>query len=143
MLFPFIVLLQAFLHPIQQGFLFEVFGFKAFQSGAFFGIVIGLRLLVIGFTVPLLLMTTKTSELIGSSRRFLPGFLVLALTITFRFIPIFEEQFHKIKMAQEARAVNTRKPKSLITLIVPLFLKALKRSQTMALSIESRGFGAE
>jgi len=139
LLLAFVVFfIQVFLYPSAHGS-FEIFGLKASHEGVVIGIIVALRLVIISVSVPLILMTTKPSNLAKSLRPVLPGFMVFSLILIFRYIPIFQEEFTAIKSARESRGA-VLKPSKLHTLFAPLFFKAFKRAKTMSWSVESRGF---
>ncbi|MCD4739824.1 energy-coupling factor transporter transmembrane protein EcfT [archaeon] len=141
LLAPVMLLLQGLIHPVYDYVVFEFMGVKAYHAGLIFGLSIAFRLYTLGFLTPLIVMTTRVSDLVHSSGKFLPHFFVFGLAITFRFIPIFEEELVRIQMSKEARATK-KSVSSIFSLLVPLFCNALKKSRTMSYSIESRGFKA-
>lgn len=140
---PFLVL--AFLLVVFQTLTYPygrnifVFGLRASLDGFMFGLILALRLVVISTSVPLLLMTTKQSDLAKSLKLFLPGFLVVSLVLMFRFIPIFQEELLRIKCARESRGSKSH-ISGIHSIIAPLFFKAVERARNMSLSLESRGF---
>lgn len=72
----------------------------------------------------------------------------LVMGLTLRFIPVFSEELHKLRRAQAARGANfesggfVHRVLALQPLITPLLAGALRRSDALATSIESRAFGA-
>lgn len=137
---PTTLLFHAVFHHLPDYVVFEVLGIKAYHSGIMFGMIITFRLLTLGFLAPLVLMTTRISDLIKSAGKYLPKYIVFGLALAFRFIPIFEEEINRIIMSKEARATRKRDLNYLTSMLIPLFSKALKRSRTMSYSLESRGF---
>ncbi len=79
-------------------------------------------------------------------RRFLPvGEIAVALGLAFGFFPLLLEEAGEIMLAQQARGVNfrtkwTRKIKGLLSMVVPLFISALRRALEIALAMEARGY---
>ena len=67
-----------------------------------------------------------------------------------RFLPLLALSAEKIAKAQAARGGDweqrgfnpVRQAKRVLPLIVPLMVNSLKRAETMALAMESRGFNA-
>lgn len=114
--------------------------------------------LVIIFARMLTLTTTPVAMTDGMERLMKPlskmGFpsheLVMIITISLRFIPIFIEESQRIKRAQESRGANfasgypwQRLPR-LISILVPLMRISFQRADDLALAMESRCYqGAE
>lgn len=72
----------------------------------------------------------------------------LALAISFRFIPTFGLSIESIKDAQRARALEldkgsfVRRSKNYVTVLVPAVVSALRTADTLALTLQSRAYGA-
>lgn len=72
----------------------------------------------------------------------------IAIQLTLRFVPVLVEEFNRIKAAQEARLARFDSPSPLqrarafIPVITPLFSSALRRSDTLALAMVNREYGA-
>lgn len=72
----------------------------------------------------------------------------LAVQMTLRFVPLVAEEYDRVREAQEARLADfdsgrfRAKLKALVPTLVPLFVGALRRSETLALAICNREFGA-
>ena len=72
--------------------------------------------------------------------------VALMMSIALRFIPILSEETDKIVKAQTARGAKfdskklIERVKSLIPLIVPLFVSAFRRASDLALAMEARGY---
>ena len=70
----------------------------------------------------------------------------MMMTIALRFIPTLLEETDKIMKAQQARGADFesgnifRRAKSLIPLLVPLFIAAFKRADELANAMEARGY---
>jgi energy-coupling factor transport system permease protein len=70
--------------------------------------------------------------------------LSMMMTIALRFIPTLLEEADKIMKAQQARGADfesgnlIQRAKSLIPLLVPLFISAFRRADDLALAMESR-----
>jgi energy-coupling factor transport system permease protein len=99
--------------------------------------------------------TTSPVELTDGLERLLRPFrrlgvpaheLALMMTIAIRFIPTLAEETDKIMKAQMARGAEfTRgsiatRARSLVPLLVPLFLGAFRRAEALALAMEARGY---
>ena len=70
--------------------------------------------------------------------------LAMMMTIALRFIPTLLEETDKIMKAQQARGADfesgniIRRAKSLIPLLVPLFISAFRIAQELAMAMEAR-----
>ncbi len=70
--------------------------------------------------------------------------LALMMTIALRFIPTLMEEADKIKKAQLARGADFesgnlfKRAKSMIPILIPLFVSAFRRADELALAMESR-----
>ncbi len=72
--------------------------------------------------------------------------IAMMMSIALRFIPILVEETDKIMKAQMARGADfesgnlIKKVKSLIPLLVPLFVSAFRRANDLAMAMEARGY---
>lgn len=75
--------------------------------------------------------------------------IALVSTIALRFVPILTEELERVMKAQASRggeigSLNWRQPaqigKTLLPLIVPLFVNAFRRAEEMAVAMEARGY---
>jgi energy-coupling factor transport system permease protein len=70
--------------------------------------------------------------------------IAMMMSIALRFIPILLEETDKIMKAQMARGADfesgglIKKAKSLIPLLVPLFVSAFRRANDLAMAMEAR-----
>ena len=70
--------------------------------------------------------------------------IAMMMTIALRFIPILLEETDRIMKAQMARGVDfesgglIKKAKSLVPLLVPLFISAFRRANDLAMAMEAR-----
>ena len=70
----------------------------------------------------------------------------MMMSIALRFIPILLEETDKIMKAQMARGADfetgglIKKAKSMIPLLVPLFISAFRRANDLAMAMEARGY---
>lgn len=72
--------------------------------------------------------------------------VAMMMSIALRFIPILMEETDKIMKAQKARGADfesgnlIQKAKSLVPLLVPLFISAFRRANDLAMAMEARGY---
>ena len=70
--------------------------------------------------------------------------IAMMMSIALRFIPILTEETDKIMKAQMARGASfeegnvIRRAKSLVPLLVPLFVSAFRRANDLAMAMEAR-----
>ena len=110
-----------------------------------------LVLLIIGTSM--MTLTTKPIELTDGIEKLLSplskvGFpsheVALMMTIALRFIPTLMEETDKIIKAQQARGADfesgnlLQRAKSLIPILIPLFVSSFRIAQDLALAMESR-----
>ncbi|MBQ1404239.1 MAG: energy-coupling factor transporter transmembrane protein EcfT [Lachnospiraceae bacterium] len=130
------------------------FGFlKMSREGLSFAIKMALRLslLILGSSIMTLTTTpTQLTDALESLMRPLKKIHVpvheisMMMSIALRFIPILMEETDKIMKAQIARGADfesrnlVKKIKSLVPLLVPLFISAFRRANDLAMAMEAR-----
>lgn len=113
--------------------------------------VLRLIFLIVGTSI--LTLTTSPIQLTDGIERLLNPFkkigvpaheLAMMMTIALRFIPTLLEETDKIMKAQMARGADfesgniVNRAKSLIPLLVPLFIGAFRRADDLAMAMEAR-----
>ena len=111
-------------------------------------VVSGLRMLTMTLVFIALLATTKLQDLTAAlvTQCKIPYEYAFMFTAALRFVPDFIAESHAVQEAQACRGLSLegnfiKRMKSYASVIQPLLLKSLGRSETMALSLELRGFG--
>ena len=127
--------------------------FKITKEGISFAIKMALRLslLILGSSIMTLTTTpTQLTDALESLMRPLKKVRVpvheiaMMMSIALRFIPILMEETDKIMKAQIARGADfesrniVKKIKSLVPLLVPLFISAFRRANDLAMAMEAR-----
>ena len=127
--------------------------FKITKEGISFAIKMALRLslLILGSSIMTLTTTpTHLTDALESLMRPLKKVRVpvheiaMMMSIALRFIPILMEETDKIMKAQIARGADfesrniVKKIKSLVPLLVPLFISAFRRANDLAMAMEAR-----
>ncbi len=135
--------------------LFEWKFIKIYEEGIRQGIFISIRFLILVLMTSVLTLTTSPisitdgmEDLLGPFKRFkLPVHeLALMMSISLRFIPTLMDETDKILKAQLARGsdISTgsikQRIRSVIPLLVPLFVSAFKRAEDLAVAMEVRGY---
>ncbi len=123
------------------------------EQGLWQGMTMVFRLLLLIITTSLLTLTTSPVDLTDGLERLMgPGQrlgipaheLAMMMTIALRFIPTLMEEADRIMKAQMARGADfasgnlVRRARSLIPLLVPLFVGAFRRADDLALAMEAR-----
>ncbi|MGI6752143.1 MAG: energy-coupling factor transporter transmembrane component T family protein [Anaerovoracaceae bacterium] len=129
-------------------------GFLSITKEGFYNAVfMALRLVLLIVGSSLLTLTTKPISLTDGIEKLLSPFkkfglptheLAMMMTIALRFIPTLLEETDKIMKAQMARGADFesgnifRRARSLIPLLVPLFISAFRIAQDLAMAMEAR-----
>ena len=98
------------------------------------------------FTTSPIILTDGIERLLNPFRRFgMPAHeLAMMMTIALRFIPTLLEETDRIMKAQTARGANFtsgnlwQRAKSMVPLLVPLFISAFRRADELATAMEAR-----
>ena len=121
-----------------------------FGSGLELAVVTGLRMISMTMVFLLLLSTTSmqhlTAALVRQCR--VPNEYAFMFTAALRFVPDFLAESKAVREAQACRGYQNKgniiaRMTSYVALIEPLVLRAVSRSETMALSLALRGFGSK
>ena len=153
-----VIILTFLLHVFltKEGTLLFDWGFlEVYEGGVKQGIFISLRLLFLIMITSLLTLTTTPIDitvgietLLGPMKKVgLPVHeFALMMSIALRFIPTLLEETEKIMKAQSARGAQfssgpiKERLKSIVPLLVPLFVSAFKRAEDLAMAMEARGY---
>lgn len=120
------------------------------QESLAFGIATFLKLGAMMLSGLVLLATTRAEELfLGLVRLRLPYAVAFAFALALRWVPEVYQTALRVKEAQEVRGLTLQEGgpftriKRHLPLLVPIFLLTLRRTQTMAWTLEARGFQAQ
>jgi energy-coupling factor transport system permease protein len=161
---PFLLLLallQVFLTPGAGNpqVLFTLWGLTITLRGVLQAAALILRFLALILTLNLMIMAISTAQMTAALFHLLKPFekiglpvndITMVVQITLRFIPLIAQQAEKIAKAQASRGADwekrgfnpIRQARRVIPLIVPLIVTSLRRAETMAAAMDSRGFSA-
>lgn len=133
--------------------IFEIGFFKITWEGLEFAAFMAVRLIFLVMGSTILTLTTTPNQLTDGLEKSL-GFLKrvgvpvhevsMMMSIALRFIPILVEETDKIMKAQMARGADfesgnlIQKAKSMVPLLVPLFISAFRRATDLAMAMEAR-----
>ncbi|MDK2992079.1 MAG: energy-coupling factor transport system permease protein [Clostridiales bacterium] len=133
--------------------LFNIGPLEVTQAGLNQAILIALRLVFLIVGASVLTLTTSPVQLTDGIERLMSplqainfpvGELAMMMTIALRFIPTLLEETDRIMKAQMARGADfdtgniLDKAKSMVPLLVPLFISAFRRADDLALAMEAR-----
>ena len=133
--------------------IYELYFIKIYDEGLRIAAFMALRLIFLIAGTSILTLTTSPIELTDGIERLLNPFkkigvpaheLAMMMTIALRFIPTLMDETDKIMKAQMARGADfdsgniIAKAKSLIPLLVPLFISSFRRADELAMAMEAR-----
>lgn len=131
----------------QWGFL------KVTDEGIYTAVFMAVRLILLIIASSLLTLTTKPIELTDGIEKLMSPLaktgvpahdIAMTMSIALRFIPMLLEETDKIMKAQQARGADfesgniLRRAKSLIPILVPLFVSSFRIAQDLAMAMEAR-----
>ena len=126
---------------------------RIYREGVAMAIMMAVRIMCLIAGTSLLTYTTSPIQLTDGLERLLSPLkklhapvheLSMMMSIALRFIPILLEETDKIMKAQMARGAEydqgnlLNKMKSLVPILVPLFLSSVRRANDLAMAMESR-----
>jgi len=161
---PFIIILAIlqiifFRTAENMTYHWEILGIGISQEALFSALNLILRFLVLIILLNAFVISLSTSQVTAALFHLLKPFerfglpvndLTMVVQITMRYLPLIAQIAEKTAKAQAARGADweqkglnpIKQAKRVIPLIVPLIVNSLKRAETMAVAMESRGFSA-
>lgn len=150
----FTAVLNIFMVKGTQDSLILNIGFlKIYKEGLSTAAFMAIRLILLIMGTSVLTLTTSPIELTDGIENLLKPIgkemaheLAMMMTIALRFIPTLMDETDKIMMAQKARGADfdnggvIQKAKSLIPLLVPLFVSSFRRADELAMAMEARAY---
>ena len=144
-------LFNLFLTPGEV--LLQIWKLKITKEGVLSAIRMAIRLTYLILGTSLMTLTTTPNQLTDGLEKALRPLakihvpvheIAMMMSIALRFIPMLIEETDKIMKAQMARGASfdegniIKKAKSLIPLLVPLFVSAFRRANDLAMAMEAR-----
>ncbi|NLB89469.1 MAG: energy-coupling factor transporter transmembrane protein EcfT [Syntrophomonadaceae bacterium] len=132
---------------------FSIWGITISWVGAYTALTITTKLILLLIVIRILTATTTPSALMGGIEKLLKPFryigmpvdeLVMIMTISLRFVPLFFEEAERIHQAQISRGISFKtgtikqRFKSLSSLLIPLFKISFNRALDIATAMEVR-----
>lgn len=128
--------------------------FKLTEQGLVNGIAYTMRLALLITFASLLTMTSSPIELTDSLEKLFSPFkrfklpiqeFALMMTLSLRFIPILLREAERIRNAQLSRGLSLegsllKRVRSIIPMMLPLFISALGRANDLAIAMEARRY---
>jgi energy-coupling factor transport system permease protein len=118
------------------------------RASLVFGLGRGLKLAELLATSVLFLSTTKVEEFTaGLARLGVPYRVGFAITLAFRLVPLFIDSALTVVQAQNLRGYDfnrggpLERVKRYVPVLIPVFMGALRKANSMAMALEARGFG--
>jgi energy-coupling factor transport system permease protein len=115
-------------------------------AGLMWGGMISIRMIVLAVSFALFMMASHPSEITqGAALAGLPFRYAYMIGFALRFLPLFAEDFTKIRQAQASRGLDENRFGyftryiSLPILLFPLIMTVLRHAQNMAIALEMRG----
>lgn len=154
MLLMITVLFNLFLTR-QGDVLFHAWIFTITEGGLRTAVYMAIRLVYLIIGSSLMTFTTTPNELTDGIEAVLHPLnkihvpvheIAMMMSIALRFIPILLEETDKIMKAQLARGADfesgniLQRAKSMVPILVPLFVSAFRRANDLAMAMEARGY---
>lgn len=145
------VVFNLFLTPGETAAAFWIFTIT--KEGIRLAAMMAVRLIFLIIGSSLMTLTTTPSNLTDGMEKLMSPLklfhvpvheVAMMMSIALRFIPILLEETDKIMKAQIARGADfesgnvIKKAKSLVPLLVPLFISAFRRANDLAMAMEAR-----
>lgn len=133
--------------------LIQIWKVKITKEGVLSAVRMAIRLTYLILGTSLMTLTTTPNQLTDGLEKALKPLaklhvpvheIAMMMSIALRFIPILIEETDKIMKAQMARGASfdegniIKKAKSLVPLLVPLFVSAFRRANDLAMAMEAR-----
>ncbi|MBS4021456.1 MAG: energy-coupling factor transporter transmembrane protein EcfT [Dethiobacter sp.] len=133
--------------------LFRLGPLRVEETGFYLGLFMVIRIIILVVSTSLLTLTTSPIALTDGLEYLMKPLrrigvpsheIAMMMTIALRFIPTLMEETEKIMKAQMARGADFesgnvfRRAKSLVPLLVPLFISAFRRADELAIAMEAR-----
>lgn len=145
------VIFNMFLTPGEP--IFTVWKITLTKEGVRLAVYMAIRLCMLVIGSSIMTLTTTPNQLTDGLEKLLNPLkkiklpvheIAMMMSIALRFIPILLEETDKIMKAQIARGADfesgnlMKKAKSMVPLLVPLFISAFRRANDLAMAMEAR-----
>lgn len=155
--FLFLILIQGFTYRWGDTVILQLFDFKYGETnvgtlkleGVIFGAMLCLRILTATISLPLLVMTTSSSDLMTAFRQLrMPKVATFMIVSALSFTTLIFEMWEYITSAQKLRAFDIDRMNPIVKLrrayvpiVTPLILLLFRKANDFQIALETRGFG--
>lgn len=155
--FLFLILIQGFTYRLGTTVIFQLFDLRYGDTnvgalkleGVIFGAMLCLRILTATVSLPLLVMTTSSSDLMTAFRQLhMPKVATFMIVSALSFTTLIFEMWEFITGAQKLRAfdIDRMNPvvklrRAYVPIITPLILLLFRKANDFQIALETRGFG--
>jgi len=142
-------ILWGLFYPGPSATVYSLGPFRLNHSALLYGAGMALRLNLMLYCGLVFLASTRVEEFTaGLITLGVPYSVSFALSLSFRLAPIFTDTARTILEAQRSRGLDTeaggplQRFRTYLPLLVPVFASALRRTNQLAIALESKGFSA-
>ncbi len=115
-----------------------------YEQGVARGVTFVLRILAMETVAILVLQTTHPSDLFAALARLrVPYLLNVMIALTLQLVPVLQREVRIVLAAQRSRGMPGTGLAAVVPAFVPVFAGTVERVGQLAISLESRGFGAK
>lgn len=153
-LFLLTLLLHGFFTPGKILLTIPIIEVDMSLEGIYKGFFYTFRLILLIILAGLLTLSTSPMSLTDGIERFLKPFsriglpaheIAMTISIAMRFIPILIEESERIKKSQISRGAKfegniLNRTKSIVPLVIPLFISGFRKANELSLAMEARGY---
>lgn len=155
--FLFLILIQGFTYRLGDTVIFQLFDLRYGETnvgalkleGVIFGAMLCLRILTATVSLPLLVMTTSSSDLMSAFRQLrMPKVATFMIVSALSFTTLIFEMWEFITGAQKLRAfdIDRMNPvvklrRAYVPIVTPLILLLFRKANDFQIALETRGFG--
>ncbi|MDB5083154.1 MAG: Monosaccharide-transporting ATPase [Bacilli bacterium] len=141
--FFFYVFFQAAYSTTNDATVYHFLWYHFSKTGVINGIVLAFRMLTSVTYGVLFVSTTDLTDLIVSLCQDLrvPPKFAYGILAGIRFMPMFKEEWHKLRAARQLRGRDAKwSVTRIVTYALPLLSQAIRTSERVAVAMEARGF---
>lgn len=155
--FIFLILVQGFTYRLGDTIVLRLFDLYYGETnvgalkleGLIFGAMLCLRIITATVSLPLLVMTTSSSDLMSAFRQLhLPKVATFMIVSALSFTTLIFEMWEFITGAQKLRAFDidrmnpvTKLRRAYVPIVTPLILLLFRKANDFQIALETRGFG--
>ena len=156
--FIFLILVQGLTYRWGSTVLVQLFDLRYGETnvgaikleGLIFGAMLCLRILTATISLPLLVMTTSSSDLVNAFRQLrLPKVATFMIVSALSFTTLIFEMWEYITGAQKLRAFDidrmnpvVKLQRAYVPIVTPLILLLFRKANDFQIALETRGFGS-